>query len=264
MDDGWLTNVPASRTDRDPETNLLAQEMFPHDKELFKIQALDQTLKGPETVGQLGGVKRAFLDGRVLEFRNDNRQRKRYLWFTAIMSIARRHRAEVAGWHDDVTVLGTRTWALLGEYTRTANMRQIMRTIGLVNDDQAEAVMELGPSAAVHTLDDAEIDRNIADRAALYALPLQGKCQRKHSKDVKILMRRIGTSPFPRAQLSHDDDNDEDDDEDEEGATPTPGSRVLCQPVINTTGWRATVRFVGTPMFLRRTPRSHVLFQQNS
>jgi hypothetical protein len=74
------------------------------------------------------------LDVRVLQFQNENRPSKRYLWFLAIMTVAQRHRAAVLGWEKDREILGTKMWASPGEYVRRSTMHGIMRRIAFVED----------------------------------------------------------------------------------------------------------------------------------
>jgi hypothetical protein len=96
-DDGRLIVVASSGTDVDPETQAEAGKMFPTDSNLFKFQVLDKVPRDPEIQGRLGCVKRQHVHGRILQFRNEKRPKKRYLFFTAVMSLARRHWGLVDG-----------------------------------------------------------------------------------------------------------------------------------------------------------------------
>jgi hypothetical protein len=124
LDEGEIIVVPASRDDIDLRTKDKVD--FSKDKEPYKLQILDQTLRRIK--------ERSGLDGRILQFRNENRPSKRYLWFLAIMTVAQRHRAAVLGWEKDREILGTKMWASPGEYVRRSTMHGIMRRIAFAED----------------------------------------------------------------------------------------------------------------------------------
>lgn len=85
LDDGAIVIVPASRGDVDPETNEKVD--FEHDEEPYKIRVL--TPSWPCRY-DFNLSDESNPDGRILKFRNEHRPMKRYLWFRAIINIARR------------------------------------------------------------------------------------------------------------------------------------------------------------------------------
>jgi hypothetical protein len=105
LDGGLIIIVPADEGDIDPETREPVN--FAKDAEPLKIRVLDQEMKKNLPV-TLGPVRFAWLDGRILEFRNDERPKKRYLWYNALLALARRRRCAVPGWHEDKAALGKR------------------------------------------------------------------------------------------------------------------------------------------------------------
>jgi len=155
--------VPARVGDTDPETGKTVQET---DKEPYKIRVLDPKLRNG--VGdwecRTRPVAPTQLDGRILEFANDNRPKKMYLWYRAVLDIAVRHRLQAPGWQGDIEALGQNSWCAPGESLRRSTMHAILKRVGFIEDP--EPIFALGP-----TLDGASEettnDRLIADRVAM-------------------------------------------------------------------------------------------------
>jgi hypothetical protein len=103
LDTGCIIILPALKGVRDPETG--EEVDFENDKEPFKLLLLDKSwIEGPST--RIAGVLISKIHWRFLEFRTDLRPSKRYLWFVAITTIARRRRCKVPGWTKDLEALG--------------------------------------------------------------------------------------------------------------------------------------------------------------
>ncbi|KAI4630620.1 hypothetical protein J4E80_001558 [Alternaria sp. BMP 0032] len=142
MDKAAILIVPACEGDIDPETGEVVD--FKEDKEPYKVRVLSLAglrILHPESVGD---CKLSDLDGRILEFKNELRPKKQYLWFVAITTIARRRRAKCPGWPSDLKVLGEAMWAGPGVWIRKSIMHTIMSSIGFV--ENPEAYLKLGPT----------------------------------------------------------------------------------------------------------------------
>ena len=71
------------------------------------------------------------LHGLHLEFKNDNRPRLRYLYFTFIMNVLRRKQHECTGWMSDLDkYTNQRMWGSPDKWLRGASMRAIARRMG--------------------------------------------------------------------------------------------------------------------------------------
>jgi HNH endonuclease len=113
MDKARIAIVPADETN--PSARDLKVVVF--DRDIFNIKS---GLSFPWSE----------LDGRRLEFKNDNRPRLRYLYFTFLMSMFRRRRFECTGWKSDLTrYLGGKMWASPGNWIRGSSIRAIARRI---------------------------------------------------------------------------------------------------------------------------------------
>lgn len=76
------------------------------------------------------------LDGRELEFRNDNRPGLRYLYFNYLMSIFRRHRYEVTGWQEDLFrfAAARKMWSSPGGWLRRSTLMALARRVGHIQN----------------------------------------------------------------------------------------------------------------------------------
>jgi len=155
--------VPACVGDVDPETGKRVNET---DKEPYKIRVLDPKLRNG--VGDWGSrtwpVAPTQLDGRILEFANDNRPKKMYLWYRALLNIAVRHRLQAPGWVEDIEALGQNSWCAPGESLRRSTMHAILKRVGFIDDP--EPILMLG-STLKGPSDEGTNDRLIADRVAM-------------------------------------------------------------------------------------------------
>ena len=114
MDKARIAIVPAD------ETNPSARDL--------KVVVFDRAILKP--TGHSTGIPWAKLDGLRLEFKNDNRPRLRYLYFTFLMSMFRRRRFECTGWKSDLTrFAGGNMWASPGNWLRGSSIRTIARRI---------------------------------------------------------------------------------------------------------------------------------------
>ncbi|KAI4695715.1 hypothetical protein J4E81_006043 [Alternaria sp. BMP 2799] len=155
--------VPASVGDTDPETGKTVQDT---DKEPYKIRVLDPKVRNgvADWEHQTWPVAPKQLDGRILQFANDNRPKKMYLWYRAVLNIAMRHRLQAPGWEGDVEALGQNSWCAPGESLRRSTMTAIMKHIGFIEDP--EPIFALGPTLQGPSEETAN-DRLIADRVAM-------------------------------------------------------------------------------------------------
>jgi hypothetical protein len=183
---GKMIIVLASEGDIDPETK--EKVAFNKDKEPYQVGVLSQAwLSIPDlTTGSVNAFK---LDGRILHFRREHRPKKRYLWFLAIMIIARRHRCRVTGSHEDVEILGSANWDTPGECLRKSTMLSIVHRIALVDSVEAEEMLKLGPTL----MGDAEetwIDREICDRVTVWLNPprVDGELDAKNNRFADLQM----------------------------------------------------------------------------
>ncbi|KAI4687788.1 uncharacterized protein J4E88_003379 [Alternaria novae-zelandiae] len=155
--------VPARVGDTDPETGKTVQET---DKEPYKIRVLDPKVRNGD--GDLRyrtrPVAHTQLDGRILEFANDNRPKKMYLWYRAVLNIAVRHRLQAPGWEEDIEALGKNSWCAPGESLRRSTMHAILKRVGFIDDPGA--IFALGPTLKGPS-DESTNDRLIADRVAM-------------------------------------------------------------------------------------------------
>jgi hypothetical protein len=112
-----------------------ADEMNPSARNL-KIMVFDRTIIKNRDGGL--GIPWAKLDGLQLEFKNDNRPRLRYLYFTFLMSLFRRQRFECAGWKSDLArYVNGKMWASPGKWVRGLSIRVIARRIAYETDLKA-------------------------------------------------------------------------------------------------------------------------------
>ncbi|KAI4625109.1 uncharacterized protein J4E87_004955 [Alternaria ethzedia] len=155
--------VPARIGDTDPETGKTVKET---DKEPYKIRVLDPELRNRDRNWEQKEWPVAYtqLDGRILEFANDNRPKKMYLWYRAVMNIAVRHRLQAPGWEGDVEALGQNSWCAPGESLRRSTMTAILKHVGFIDDP--EPIFALGPTLKGPP-EEATNDRSIADRVAM-------------------------------------------------------------------------------------------------
>ncbi|KAI4660375.1 uncharacterized protein J4E78_005078 [Alternaria triticimaculans] len=155
--------VPASVGDTDPETGKKVQET---DKEPYKVRVLDPKLRNGD--GDLRyrtwPVAHTQLDGRILEFANDNRPKKMYLWYRAVLNIAVRHRLQAPGWEGEIEALGQNSWCAPGESLRRSTMAAILKHVGFIDDP--EPIFALGPTLKGPP-EEGTNDRSIADRVAM-------------------------------------------------------------------------------------------------
>ena len=80
----------------------------------------------------------AKLDGRRLEFKNDNRPRLRYLYFTFLMTMFRRRRFECTGWQGDLARYTCgKFWGSPGNWLRGSSIRTLARRISHEPDLEA-------------------------------------------------------------------------------------------------------------------------------
>jgi hypothetical protein len=158
LDKGQIIIFPASPDDIDPETKEKVD--FDKDSAPYKVRILDrEIIPTAITTSRFQFV----VDGSILRFRNENRLSKRYLWFLAIMAIARRHRAAAPGWEKDGEILGTEMWAEPGEYVRRSTMCAIMRRIAFVEDP--DSILQPGCTLR-GSVDETVIDREIVEGMA--------------------------------------------------------------------------------------------------
>ncbi|KAL5466290.1 hypothetical protein PMIN06_000258 [Paraphaeosphaeria minitans] len=221
---------PASMEDVDPETQ---KKVDFDDHEPYKVQVLDASLKvikaDEERTGGIDGDK---LDGRILFFKNENRPKKRYLWFVAVINIARRRRCRVQNWEKDKDILGTEMWASPGEWVRRSTMHCIMCRIGF--DPTPEETLKLGPTLE-GSPEVSPICQEISDRMSLktsrtgsarhvvrVSSPSDGIVKRGRvlsgpfSKGYSLAKHRYESTLMPRAVGDQrDEEEDEDGDEDE-------------------------------------------------
>ncbi|KAL5451890.1 hypothetical protein PMIN07_002292 [Paraphaeosphaeria minitans] len=221
---------PASMEDVDPETQ---KKVDFDDHEPYKVQVLDASLKvikaDEERTGGIDGDK---LDGRILFFKNENRPKKRYLWFVAVINIARRRRCRVQNWEKDKDILGTEMWASPGEWVRRSTMHCIMCRIGF--DPTPEETLKLGPTLE-GSPEVSPICQEISDRMSLktsrtgsarhvvrVSSPSDGIVKRGRvlsgpfSKGYTLAKHRYESTLMPRAVGDQrDEEEDEDGDEDE-------------------------------------------------
>ncbi|KAI4925176.1 uncharacterized protein J4E92_007214 [Alternaria infectoria] len=152
--------VPARVGDTDPDTGKTVQET---DKEPYKVRVLDPELRN-RTRDKKWPVAYTQLDGRILEFANDNRPKKMYLWYRAVLNIAVRHRLQAPGWEGDIEALGQNSWCAPGESLRRSTMHAILKHVGFIDDP--ESIFALGPTLKGPSDEDAK-DKLIADRVAM-------------------------------------------------------------------------------------------------
>ncbi|KAI4614956.1 hypothetical protein J4E80_006462 [Alternaria sp. BMP 0032] len=155
--------VPASVGDTDPETGKTVKET---DKEPYKIRVLDPKLRNGDGDWKYRTrpVAPAQLDGRILEFANDDRPKKMYLWYRAVLNIAVRHRLHAPGWEGDIEALGRNAWCAPGEALRRSTMHAILKHVGFIDDP--EPIFALGPTLKGPS-EEGTNDRSIADRVAM-------------------------------------------------------------------------------------------------
>ena len=123
MDKARIAIVPAD------ETNPSARDL--------KVVIFDRTILKSNGVS---GLRWAELDGRQLKFKNDNRPKLRYLYFTFLMSMFRRRRFECTGWKSDlIRFAGGKVWASPGNWLRGSSIRTIARRIAYETDLEAFA-----------------------------------------------------------------------------------------------------------------------------
>jgi len=104
-----------------------ADEMNPSARDL-KVVVFDRTIIKSRDSGL--GIPWAKLDGLRLEFKNDNRPRLRYLYFTFLMSLFRRRRFECTGWRSDLARYASgKMWASPGNWVRGSSIRVIARRV---------------------------------------------------------------------------------------------------------------------------------------
>ncbi|KAF2864685.1 hypothetical protein BDV95DRAFT_655755 [Massariosphaeria phaeospora] len=194
LDDGRIAIVPASKDDIDPEMNSTVN--FGHNDEPYKVKVLDATLNLPEL--NLGAVKGPHLDGRILKFWNDNRPKKRYLWFNTIINIARRRRARVPGWPSDMAILKGGMWASPGEWLRRSTMHCILRQIAFVEDPEEYLEIGLGPTL-IGGPEETPFCREIADRVAVKLNPPRAQ---KYGDEDSPVQSRVYSNPFSQLDRS--------------------------------------------------------------
>jgi len=170
LDSGRIIIVPTLKGDRDPESGVEVD--FENDKQPFKIQVLDRSLIDEDkgAAKHISTVLTSNLHGRFLEFKTDFRPSKRYLWFVAITTLARRRRCRVPGWTKDTEALGNNVWATPGQWLRRSTMHCIMRQIGF--EERPEPLFERGPFLRGGAGETAQC-REIAERVALSFSTLQ-------------------------------------------------------------------------------------------
>ncbi|KAL1611914.1 hypothetical protein SLS60_000136 [Paraconiothyrium brasiliense] len=199
LDDGAIIIVPAARGDVDPETK--KEVDFDNDKEPYKVRVLDQSLvEGSKFVGI---VQNSMLDGRILEFRNNNRPKKRYLWYLAIINLARRRRCQVTGWQKDSERLGSAMWASPGEWLRRSTIHSIMRQIGF--DTNPEDTLKLGP-VLKGGIEESPTCKEIVDRVAVnLSPPSKARRANKGGEDVDgSVWSRVYSNTLPQTEAPID------------------------------------------------------------
>ncbi|KZM27331.1 uncharacterized protein EKO05_0009421 [Ascochyta rabiei] len=221
LDAARIIIVPASKGDIDPETAQVVD--LDHDKEPYKVQVLDKTLIRTKTQGD--GVITSLLDGRILEFKNKNRPKKRYLYFVAIINLMRRRRCLAPGWNEDKKALGTEVWTSPGEYLRESTMRCIMRFVGLMEDP--DEILRQGPTLS-GSPKETPTDVETSQRILLNISPAQRSRETKAVRHVQgSLQSRLYTTTFRenptsnansfasmhRIQAAEDEDDDDESGE---------------------------------------------------
>ncbi len=109
--------------------------IVPADDENLKIIVFDHNV--PELEG---------LDGQYLEFRNDFRPAKRYLYFAFVTALLRRQRHEVPGWWKNVIESqAVQIFATPGEYLKTSTLTAMAQRIGhLARNEATDLALRIG------------------------------------------------------------------------------------------------------------------------
>lgn len=113
-------------------------EVIVLDRSILRRPAAESTVPWPS------------LEGRVLEFRNDNRPRLRYLYFTFLMRLFRRRRYECTGWKNDLFQYAKGgMWGSPGKWLRASTLKSLARRVGHEPDlesflDTADLPLEAG------------------------------------------------------------------------------------------------------------------------
>lgn len=105
------------------------------------------------------------LDNRPLVFKNANRPRLRYLYFSFVMNLFRRRRYECAGWRNDYFqyVKGA-MWGSPGGLVRGSTLRTLARRVG--HEPDLEAFLETTDLPLISDEDSHVDDELVADEVA--------------------------------------------------------------------------------------------------
>ena len=76
------------------------------------------------------------LDGRVLEWKNENRPTRRFLYYHFVTTVLRYVRYEQPGWAEKRMTLPTgKLWATQGPYLRRSTLRHLAAMLGGIDDE---------------------------------------------------------------------------------------------------------------------------------
>ena len=138
------------------------------------------------------------MDGRELEFKNDNRPDLRYLYFQFLLTLFRRRRLECTGWRSDLARYAREDmWGSPGKWLRGSSLRAIARRLG--HEESLEGVLE---TSELPIFDDDEVDSNeeelIAEEVVAAYQSVESQAEKRFGEDE-----------------DEDEDTDEDTDEDD-------------------------------------------------
>ncbi|PVH95232.1 hypothetical protein DM02DRAFT_660330 [Periconia macrospinosa] len=173
LDTSQIMIRPALNGHIDPETGKVVD--WKKDHIPLKVVVLNKELCDIDQPNLGGCVKPEHLDGRVLEFLNDFRPKLKYLWFRACSTVARRERAEVAGYQNDIKSLGTKPWYSPGDYIRKSVVFAMWTQVARRTPEEAEKRLEDWPEDPRNNYPYPWIDTDTCDRIALGASPLSLK-----------------------------------------------------------------------------------------